>query len=88
MSEQEGSQSKAAKIVGIDLGTTNSVISVLDGASANVIVNAEGQRTTPSIVAYTPGGELLVGRIAKRQAVRFHRSNVLLVVHTMKLRGN
>jgi chaperone protein DnaK len=69
MSEQEGSQSKAAKIVGIDLGTTNSVISVLDGASANVIVNAEGQRTTPSIVAYTPGGELLVGRIAKRQAV-------------------
>ena len=57
------------KIVGIDLGTTNSVISVLEGATPKVIANAEGGRTTPSIVAYTPKGEVLVGQIAKRQSV-------------------
>jgi molecular chaperone DnaK len=57
------------KIIGIDLGTTNSVVSVLEGANPNVIPNAEGNRTTPSIVAYTPNGETLVGQIAKRQAV-------------------
>ena len=57
------------KIIGIDLGTTNSVVAVLEGANPNVIPNAEGNRTTPSIVAYTPGGETLVGQIAKRQAV-------------------
>jgi molecular chaperone DnaK len=57
------------KIVGIDLGTTNSVIAVLEGANPNVIPNAEGGRTTPSIVAYTPKGDLLVGQIAKRQSV-------------------
>jgi len=57
------------KIIGIDLGTTNSVVSVLEGANPNVIPNAEGHRTTPSIVAYTPAGEILVGQIAKRQAV-------------------
>ena len=63
----EKSQSK--KIIGIDLGTTNSVVSVLEGANPNVIPNAEGNRTTPSIVAYTPNGETLVGQLAKRQAV-------------------
>ena len=57
------------KIVGIDLGTTNSVISVLEGATPKVIVNAEGGRTTPSVVAYTPNGEVLVGQLAKRQSV-------------------
>lgn len=57
------------KIVGIDLGTTNSVISVLEGANPKVIANAEGGRTTPSVVAYTPNGEVLVGQIAKRQSV-------------------
>ena len=57
------------KIVGIDLGTTNSVISVLEGASPKVIANSEGGRTTPSVVAYTSNGEVLVGQIAKRQAV-------------------
>jgi molecular chaperone DnaK len=57
------------KIVGIDLGTTNSVIAVLEGANPNVIPNAEGARTTPSIVAYTTRGETLVGQIAKRQSV-------------------
>jgi molecular chaperone DnaK len=57
------------KIVGIDLGTTNSVIAVLEGANPNVIPNAEGGRTTPSIVAYTTRGETLVGQIAKRQSI-------------------
>ena len=57
------------KIVGIDLGTTNSVVSVLEGANPNVIPNSEGGRTTPSVVAYTPNGEALVGQLAKRQSV-------------------
>jgi len=57
------------KIVGIDLGTTNSVVAVLEGANPNVIPNAEGNRTTPSIVAYIPSGDVLVGMLAKRQAV-------------------
>lgn len=57
------------KIVGIDLGTTNSVVAVLEGANTNVIPNSEGNRTTPSIVAYTPNGEILVGQLAKRQNV-------------------
>lgn len=57
------------KIVGIDLGTTNSVISILEGANPSVIPNAEGSRTTPSVVAYTSNGEILVGQLAKRQSV-------------------
>lgn len=57
------------KIIGIDLGTTNSCVSVMEGNSAKVIENAEGARTTPSIVAYTENGEVLVGASAKRQAV-------------------
>jgi len=62
-------KSLSKKIIGIDLGTTNSVVAVLEGANPNVIPNAEGNRTTPSIVAYTPRGESLVGQLAKRQAV-------------------
>ncbi|WP_182418432.1 molecular chaperone DnaK [Bartonella sp. HY038] len=58
-----------AKIIGIDLGTTNSCVAVMDGKTAKVIENAEGARTTPSIVAFTDGGERLVGQPAKRQAV-------------------
>ncbi|ALM51055.1 molecular chaperone DnaK [Halomonas huangheensis] len=57
------------RIIGIDLGTTNSCVAVLDGDSAKVIENAEGGRTTPSIIAYTDDGETLVGQSAKRQAV-------------------
>ncbi|KAA0252773.1 MAG: molecular chaperone DnaK [Acidobacteria bacterium] len=58
-----------SKIIGIDLGTTNSVVAVLDGTTAEVIPNSEGGRTTPSVVAQTKSGERLVGQVAKRQAV-------------------
>ncbi len=58
-----------ARIIGIDLGTTNSCVSVMDGQDPRVIENSEGDRTTPSIVAYADGGEVLVGQSAKRQAV-------------------
>ena len=57
------------KIIGIDLGTTNSCVAVMDGGKARVLENAEGDRTTPSIIAYTQDGEILVGSPAKRQAV-------------------
>ncbi|MRR11276.1 molecular chaperone DnaK, partial [bacterium] len=58
-----------SKIIGIDLGTTNSVVAVLEGGSAEVIANSEGGRTTPSVVAVTKSGERLVGQVAKRQGV-------------------
>ena len=58
-----------AKVVGIDLGTTNSVVAVMEGQSPTVIPNSEGNRTTPSVVAFTKTGERLVGQLAKRQAV-------------------
>jgi molecular chaperone DnaK len=57
------------KVIGIDLGTTNSCVAVMEGAQPKVIENAEGARTTPSIVAFTDEGERLVGQPAKRQAV-------------------
>src|ERR1022692_2866507 len=58
-----------ARAVGIDLGTTNSVVAVLEGGEPAVIANAEGSRTTPSVVAFAKNGEGLVGEVAKRQAV-------------------
>ena len=57
------------KVIGIDLGTTNSCVAVLEGKDATVIPNLEGARTTPSVVAFTKDGERLVGAAAKRQAV-------------------
>ena len=57
------------RIIGIDLGTTNSCVAVLDGDKPRVLENAEGARTTPSIIAYAEDGEVLVGQPAKRQAV-------------------
>src|SRR5205814_9539129 len=57
------------KIIGIDLGTTNSVVAVMEGAEPTVIASAEGGRTVPSVVAFTKTGERLVGQLAKRQAV-------------------
>jgi len=57
------------KTIGIDLGTTNSAVAVLEGGEAKIIVNPEGNRTTPSVVAYLADGEVVVGQPAKRQAV-------------------
>ena len=57
------------KIIGIDLGTTNSCVSVMEGGEAVVIPNAEGARTTPSVVAFSKDGERMIGQVAKRQAV-------------------
>ncbi len=68
-----------SKIIGIDLGTTNSCVAVLDGDSARVIENSEGDRTTPSVVAYTDENEVLVGQAAKRQAVT-NPTNTLFAV--------
>src|SRR6201990_847365 len=58
-----------AKVIGIDLGTTNSCVAVMEGGQPTVIANQEGNRTTPSVVAFTKGGERLVGQVAKRQAI-------------------
>ena len=58
-----------AKAIGIDLGTTNSCVAVMEGNKARVIENAEGGRTTPSMVAFTDDGEVLVGQPAKRQSI-------------------
>ena len=57
------------KIIGIDLGTTNSCVAVMEGGEAVVIANAEGARTTPSVVAFAKNGERMVGQVAKRQAI-------------------
>ena len=69
MNSQSMKKGTNKKIIGIDLGTTNSVVAVLEGANPSIIPNSEGGRTTPSIVAYTPREEILVGQIAKRQCV-------------------
>ena len=58
-----------SKIIGIDLGTTNSCVAVMEGGDPVVIPNAEGNRTTPSVVAFSKDGERLVGQVAKRQAI-------------------
>ena len=69
-----------ARAVGIDLGTTNSCVSVLEGGEPTVIANAEGARTTPSIVAFAKNGEVLVGEVAKRQSV----TNVERTIRSVK----
>ena len=69
-----------ARAVGIDLGTTNSCVSVLEGGEPSVITNAEGARTTPSIVAFAKNGEVLVGEVAKRQSV----TNVERTIRSVK----
>ena len=75
------------KIIGIDLGTTNSVVSVMEGGEARVIENQEGNRTTPSIVAFTDKGEELVGELAKRQAVTNPKNTIYSVKRFMGRRG-
>ncbi len=68
-----------AKIIGIDLGTTNSCVSIMEGGSASIITNAEGARTTPSVVNIKDNGEIIVGEIAKRQAITNPNSTVLSI---------
>jgi molecular chaperone DnaK len=72
-----------SKIIGIDLGTTNSVVAVLEGGSAEIIANSEGGRTTPSVVAQTKSGERLVGQVAKRQAVTNHENTIYSIKRFM-----
>src|SRR6476660_806352 len=72
-----------AKTVGIDLGTTNSVIAVMEAGEPVVVPNAEGGRTTPSVVAFTKSGERLVGQAAKRQAVTNPRNTVYSIKRFM-----
>src|SRR3954447_9467807 len=68
-----------AKIIGIDLGTTNSCVAIMEGGKPKVIENSEGSRTTPSIVAYTDNDEILVGAPAKRQAVTNAKNTIFAV---------
>ncbi len=81
------------KIIGIDLGTTNSCVAVMEGGKATVIPNAEGERTTPSVVGFTKDGERLVGKVAKRQAIANHENTVISIKremgtdHKVKLNG-
>ncbi|HUY98873.1 MAG TPA: molecular chaperone DnaK [Thermomicrobiaceae bacterium] len=72
-----------ARTIGIDLGTTNSVMAIIEGGEPTVIANAEGERLTPSVVAFTSGGERLVGRFAKRQAVTNPKNTVFSVKRFM-----
>src|SRR3989475_4687791 len=68
-----------AKVIGIDLGTTNSVVAVMEGGDPVVITNAEGSRITPSVVAVTESGERLVGQIARRQAITNPENTIFAV---------
>ena len=78
----------ASKIIGIDLGTTNSVVAVMEGGDPVVIPNAEGGRTTPSVVAFTKDGERLVGQVAKRQAVTNPQQTIFSIKRFMGRRLN
>src|SRR5687767_13807728 len=77
-----------AKIIGIDLGTTNSVVAVVEGGDPVVIPNAEGGRTTPSVVAFTKDSERLVGQVAKRQAVTNPKQKIFSIKRFMDRRMN
>ena len=77
-----------AKIIGIDLGTTNSCVAVLEGGEPKVIPNEEGSRTTPSIVAFTKSGERLVGQVAKRQAITNPENTIFSIKRFMGRRYN
>src|SRR5919106_1824932 len=73
----------ATKIIGIDLGTTNSVVAVMEGGEPKVIVNEEGSRLTPSVVGFGKDGEILVGQVAKRQAVTNPENTVFSIKRFM-----
>src|ERR671917_1637258 len=77
-----------SKVIGIDLGTTNSAVAVMEGGEATVIVNQEGGRTTPSVVGFAKDGERLVGQVAKRQAVTNPENTVFSIKRFMGRRFN
>src|SRR6187401_1215600 len=77
-----------ARTIGIDLGTTNSVMATIEGGEPTVIPNAEGERITPSVVAVTPSGERLVGRFARRQAVTNPENTIFSVKRFMGRKFN
>ena len=68
-----------AKVIGIDLGTTNSCVAIMEGGDPKVLTNAEGSRTTPSVVAFSESGERLLGQIARRQAITNPQNTVFAV---------
>ena len=72
-----------AKVIGIDLGTTNSVVAVIEAGEPTVLENSEGSRLTPSVVAITKGGERLVGQVAKRQAVTNPENTIFSIKRLM-----
>jgi len=72
-----------AKVIGIDLGTTNSCMAVIEGGEPSVLENSEGKRTTPSVVAFTKTGDRLVGEAAKRQAVTNSRNTIYSIKRFM-----
>ncbi|MBQ1250419.1 MAG: Hsp70 family protein, partial [Clostridia bacterium] len=72
-----------SKIIGIDLGTTNSCVAVMEGGEAVVIPNAEGARTTPSVVAFSKTGERMIGQVAKRQAVTNPQKTIISIKREM-----
>src|SRR5215831_6975389 len=76
-----------AKVIGIDLGTTNSVVAVMEGGDPVVIPNQEGSRLTPSVVAFTRDGEILVGQVAKRQAITNSENTVFSIKRFMGRRN-
>jgi molecular chaperone DnaK len=80
--DEQGGE-RVSKIIGIDLGTTNSVVAVMEGTEAKVIPNAEGNRTTPSVVAFTKSGERLVGQVAKRQSVTNPKNTIFSIKRFM-----
>src|SRR4051812_295033 len=81
-------EAMADKVIGIDLGTTNSVVAVMEGGDPVVIPNAEGGRTTPSVVGFTKDGERLVGQVAKRQAVTNPTNTVFSIKRFMGRKMN
>ena len=72
-----------AKVIGIDLGTTNSVVAVVEGGNPSVIANQEGSRLTPSVAGFTKDGEILVGQVAKRQAITNPENTVFSIKRFM-----
>src|SRR5512146_1924254 len=77
-----------SKIIGIDLGTTNSVVAILEGTTPKVLINSQGSRLTPSVVAFTDKGEILVGQIAKHQQVTNPQNTVFSIKRFMGRRHN